>query len=103
MLDQQQVSKFRLAILTARRAKQLINGARKRVDMKAENPLTIAIEEIRQGKIDLLNFNEDTHENLLDEMFKDPLPLSDDLEDEEIGLSEEEDEDEIDAPVAVEG
>jgi DNA-directed RNA polymerase subunit omega len=101
LFDQQNVSKFRLAILAARRAKQLINGARKRVDMKAENPLTIALEEIRQGKIDLLNFNEDTHENLLDEMFKDPVPQAEEPEDEAVDLSEEE-EDEIDDPVAVE-
>lgn len=103
MLDQQQISKFRLAILAARRAKQLINGARKRVDMKAENPLTIALEEIRQGKIDLNNFNEDTHENLLDEMFKDPVPDTEEPEEEPVEVSEEdEEEDEIDDPVAVE-
>lgn len=45
-------SKFRLAILAAKRAKQLISGAKQRVDMKAENPLTIALQEIRDGKID---------------------------------------------------
>jgi len=46
-------SKFRLVILAARRAKQLIAGDRKRVDIKAENPLTVALEELRQGKIDV--------------------------------------------------
>ena len=45
-------SKFRLAILVARRAKQLIGGAKKKVDIKAENVLTIAMEEFKQGKID---------------------------------------------------
>jgi DNA-directed RNA polymerase subunit omega len=44
-------SKFRLAILAAKRAKQLVAGAKKRVDTNAENPLTIAIEEIFQGKV----------------------------------------------------
>jgi DNA-directed RNA polymerase subunit omega len=44
-------SKFRLAILAAKRGKQLLAGAKKRVDTTAENPLTIAIEEIYQGKI----------------------------------------------------
>jgi DNA-directed RNA polymerase subunit omega len=44
-------SKFRLAILAAKRGKQLVAGAKKRVDTNAENPLTIAIEEIYQGKI----------------------------------------------------
>jgi DNA-directed RNA polymerase subunit omega len=52
-------SKFRLAILVARRAKQLIGGAKKKVDIKAENVLTIAMEEFKQGKIDfdILNQN----------------------------------------------
>lgn len=105
MLDQQQISKFRLAILAARRAKQLINGQKKRVDIKAENPLTVAIEEIRQGKIDLLNFNEDTRDNLLDEMFKDQPPEEEDeaLNDEFEADIHEEEEDEVDDPVAVEG
>jgi DNA-directed RNA polymerase omega subunit len=44
-------SKFRLSLLAARRAKQLVGGSRKKVDILAENPLTIALEEIRRGKI----------------------------------------------------
>ncbi len=44
-------SKFRLVLLAAKRAKQIINGDKKRVDIKAENPLTIALEEIIQNKI----------------------------------------------------
>ena len=44
-------SKFRLVLLAAKRAKQLIRGSRKKVDIKAENPLTIALEELHQGKI----------------------------------------------------
>lgn len=52
-------SKFRLAILVARRAKQLIGGAKRKVDIKAENVLTIAIEEFKQGKIDFDILNQD--------------------------------------------
>jgi len=52
-------SKFRLAILVARRAKQLIGGAKRKVEIKAENVLTIAMEEFRQGKIDLDVLNQD--------------------------------------------
>lgn len=44
-------SKFRLAILAAKRGKQIVAGAKKRIDTSAENPLTIAIEEIYQGKV----------------------------------------------------
>ena len=58
-------SKFRLAILVARRAKQLIGGAKKKVDIKAENVLTIALEEFKQGKIDFDILNQEP--TLLDE------------------------------------
>lgn len=56
-------SKFRLAIIAAKRAKQLINGSKKKVDLKAENPLTIALEEIRQGKVTIEILNKDYYEN----------------------------------------
>lgn len=45
-------SKFRLVILASKRAKQLLRGGKKRIDMNAENPLTIALEEVKQGKVD---------------------------------------------------
>lgn len=54
-------SKFRLAILVARRARQLIGGAKKKVDIKAENVLTIAMEEFKQGKIDFDILDQDTN------------------------------------------
>ena len=44
-------SKFRLVLLAAKRGKQLLAGAKRRVDTTAENPLTIAIEEIYRGKV----------------------------------------------------
>ena len=52
-------SKFRLAILVARRAKQLIGGARRKVEIKSDNTLTVAMEEFRQGKIDFDVLNEE--------------------------------------------
>lgn len=55
-------SKFRLAILAAKRAKQLVHGAKKKVDINAENPLTVAMEEIRQEKISFQVLNEDALE-----------------------------------------
>jgi DNA-directed RNA polymerase subunit omega len=58
-------SKFRLAILAAKRGKQLLAGAKKRVDTTAENPLTIAIEEIYQGKVKFKLLDE--HEQMTDE------------------------------------
>jgi len=54
-------SKFRLAILAAKRGKQLLAGAKKRVDTTAENPLTIAIEEIYRGKVKFKILEENGH------------------------------------------
>lgn len=55
-------NKFKLAILAARRAKQLVNGARKKIDMIAENPLTVAMEEINQGRIGFQEYVEEEME-----------------------------------------
>ncbi|MCP5052553.1 MAG: DNA-directed RNA polymerase subunit omega [bacterium] len=44
-------SKFRLAILVAKRAKQIVKGSKKRIHHESENPLSIAIEEVYSGKI----------------------------------------------------
>ena len=53
MEDQKVVdSKFRLVILAAKRAKQLLKGSRKKIETQVENPLSIALEEIKQGKVD---------------------------------------------------
>ncbi|MCK4761858.1 MAG: DNA-directed RNA polymerase subunit omega [Candidatus Aminicenantes bacterium] len=52
-------SKFRLAILAAKRAMQLVGGSKKRVNIDAENPLTIALEEIYQGKVSFQVFDEE--------------------------------------------
>lgn len=63
-LSQQQDSKFRLCILAAKRAKQLVNGAKKKLDIKAENPLTIAIAEIRAGIINFHVLDEEEEKRL---------------------------------------
>ena len=63
-------SKFRLAILAAKRGKQLLAGAKKRVDTTAENPLTIAIEEIYRGKIKFRILEDD------EQIIKDEEPTS---------------------------
>ena len=52
MDNNSEINKFKKTIIAAKRAKQLISGSKKRIDFKAENPLTIALEEIRAGKID---------------------------------------------------
>jgi len=102
-------SKFRLAILAAKRAKQLVSGSRKKVDSSSENPLTISMEEIRRGKIKikildndeliqdrddssslLIGEDEDNEDQELEEFL---YESSDDLEEDQ----EEEDDEEDDA------
>lgn len=63
-LQQEQDSKFRLCILAAKRAKQLVNGAKKKLDIKAENFLTVAIEEIRNEVINFHVLNEEEEKRL---------------------------------------
>lgn len=71
MEDQNVVdSKFRLVILAARRAKQLLKGARKKIETQVENPLSIALEEIKQGKIDFeILLNEDLEQEPGENLF----------------------------------
>jgi DNA-directed RNA polymerase subunit omega len=71
-------SKFRLAILAAKRGKQLVAGAKKKVDTNAENPLTVAIEEIYKEKIKIKILKEDT--NSIDDEDNSSLILGNDDE-----------------------
>lgn len=50
-IDKQVDSKYALVILAAKRAKQLKEGSRPRVPTDSTNPLTIALEEIAEGKV----------------------------------------------------
>ena len=45
-------SKFRFVIVAAKRAKQLIKGAKTKVTMKTKNPIRLAQAEVRAGLID---------------------------------------------------
>lgn len=94
-------SKFRLVILAARRAKQLVRGAKKKVDMNAENPLTVALREVEDGLINFEILNEETEEQTVIEAVgdsEDEVVEGDDvlaaLEKEEEEEDDEDDEDE---------
>lgn len=70
-------SKFRLALLAAKRAKQLLKGSRKRVDSHSENPLTIALQEIYQGKVNFKILEEQemlARELMANKTFDEPEP-----------------------------
>ncbi len=44
-------NKFRLVIATAKRARQIANGSEKLTDVEEEAPVTIAANEIAEGKV----------------------------------------------------
>ena len=44
-------TRFRLVIATAKRARQIANGAEKLTDVEEEAPVTIAANEIAEGKV----------------------------------------------------
>jgi DNA-directed RNA polymerase subunit omega len=50
-IDKQVDSKYALVVLAAKRAKQLKEGSRPRLPTDSTNPLTVALEEIAEGKV----------------------------------------------------
>ncbi|QJW47964.1 DNA-directed RNA polymerase subunit omega [bacterium BFN5] len=50
-------SKYTLAVLAAKRAREIIQDSEKAVASKSSKPVTIALEEIAQGKISFKRTN----------------------------------------------
>jgi DNA-directed RNA polymerase subunit omega len=46
--------RFKLTALLQKRIRELVAGAPRLVDVKSDNPIDVAIEEIRAGKIELV-------------------------------------------------
>jgi DNA-directed RNA polymerase subunit omega len=44
-------NRYSLVVITAKRARQLIDGAKPMIDIDSSKPVTIAINEISEGKI----------------------------------------------------
>ncbi|MGE5341636.1 MAG: DNA-directed RNA polymerase subunit omega [Candidatus Omnitrophota bacterium] len=78
-------SKFRLALLAARRAKQLVNGSRKRIEAGTENPLSTAIDEIYANKVKFKLLSEDEMQRLNASYYSVP-PMDESEEEQEINL-----------------
>ncbi len=53
-LEQKIGGRFLLTALLQKRIRELVAGAPRLVEIRSENPIDIAIEEIRAGKIDLV-------------------------------------------------
>jgi DNA-directed RNA polymerase subunit omega len=60
-------SKFRFVIVAAKRAKQIIKGAKPKIAMKTRNPIRIAQAEVRAGVIDFQIL-----QNVKEEFVEDP-------------------------------
>ncbi len=52
-------SRYSIVIATAKRARQLIDGAAPLVTPKCNKPLSIAVDEIYQGKVKILSEDEE--------------------------------------------
>lgn len=53
-------NRYSLVVMVSKRARQLINGATPLVDIDSTKPVTIAINEINQGKITYESVKSDT-------------------------------------------
>ncbi len=51
-------SRYSIVMATSKRARQLIAGAKPMVNSKGEKPLSVAVEELNQGKIKILTEEE---------------------------------------------
>lgn len=50
-------SRYKLVILTSKRARQIVDGRNALVDIKVDSPVTIAVNEINEGKVTYRNNN----------------------------------------------
>ena len=51
-------NRFALVIATSRRARQIANGDKKLADVDAESPVTLAANEINEGKVEIYKADE---------------------------------------------
>ena len=56
-------NRFALVIATSRRARQIANGDKKLTDVEEESPVTIAANEINEGKVSICEELEDEQES----------------------------------------
>ncbi len=82
-------NKFKIAILAAKRAKQIMKTGKKKVDIKAFNPLTVALEEIRQGLVTYETIIEDEKNSIINLGETEVLEKGNESTESEVKLSEE--------------
>ena len=55
-------NRFALVIATSRRARQIANGDKKLTNVDEESPVTLAANEINEGKVEIITANEEYEE-----------------------------------------
>ena len=55
-------NRFALVIETSRRARQIANGDKKLTNVDEESPVTLAANEINEGKVEIIKANEEYEE-----------------------------------------
>ncbi|NLW03035.1 MAG: DNA-directed RNA polymerase subunit omega [Clostridiaceae bacterium] len=68
-------SRYTLVIATAKRARMLTNGAKKLTDNPSTKDVTIAIEEIAEGKISYHKLQKKANQNIPEDAGHEPEPL----------------------------
>lgn len=59
LLAKTKENKFGLVIATAKRARQIASGSKPLTDVKEEAPVTIAANELEEGKVEIIRENDD--------------------------------------------
>ena len=57
-------NRYELVIATARRARQIASGAEPKTDVKEESPVTLAANEIAEGKVSIVEEPEDENDDI---------------------------------------
>ena len=58
-------NRYELVIATSKRARQISSGAQVKTKVKEESAVTLAANEIAEGKIDIIDPNSETQENVV--------------------------------------
>lgn len=57
-------NRYELVIATARRARQIASGAEPKTEVKEESPVTLAANEIAEGKVSIVEEPEDENDDI---------------------------------------
>lgn len=96
-------SRYSIVLATAKRARQLIDGAEPLVKASCDRPLSIAVAEVNDRKVKILTGNEETIEDITegaDEVIGDDI-LTDDIDEFDADIDADYDGDIVDEAVNV--